>query len=113
MGLKECFVGEGWYAGQFLAPMLTLRASLVNGPFFPIALIVLVGQAGGSKPHLASGKKTGNKENMHIYRWECWGRVAALDTFILKGTHFPLADIKSFGLDQEQVCAAIVSDVLY
>lgn len=32
--------------------------------------------------------------------------------FILKAAYPPLADFKSFGLDQEQVCAAIVSDVL-
>lgn len=83
-------------------------------PFLPNCFIVLVGQAGGSKPHLASG---GNKKKKTCIStqhrvWECWGMVAALDIFILKATHPPLAVFKSFGLDLEKLCAAIVSDVL-
>ena len=63
--LKDFFEGDGWYAGQFLANMLTLQSPLVNGPFPPNCSIVLVGQAGGPKPHLASGEK--RKKRNHIY----------------------------------------------
>lgn len=39
-------------------------------------------------------------------------RIRHFFFFILKAAYPPLADFKSFGLDDEQVCAAIVSDVL-
>lgn len=63
--------------------------------------------------HLVKNQKKKEKKHAHLHSvWESWGRVTALDIFVLKAAYRPLADFKSFCLDQKQVCAAIVSDVL-
>lgn len=103
--LKEFIVGEGVVCRAVSGSYANIAILTSEWPFLPNCLIVLEGQAGGSKPHLASGEK---KKNLHS-AWERWGRVAF---FILNATHTPPWQIsKSLGLDQEQVCAAIVTDV--
>ncbi len=70
-------------------------------PFLPDCLIVLVGQAGGSKPHLASGEKKQKtkKTSTHLHSvWECWGRVAASDIFHSQSCTSPLGRFQKFEL---------------
>lgn len=81
-------------------------------PFLLNCLIVLVGQAGGSRSHLASGEK---KKKVCTLT-QCMGVLGEGDSirhFTFSKLHIPLGRFqKVFGLDQDQVCAAIVSDVL-
>lgn len=66
--LKEFFfVGEGWCAGAVSGSHANAAIPTSEWPFLPDCLIVLVGQAGGSKLHLASGEKKKTQQNMYIY----------------------------------------------
>lgn len=80
-------------------------------PFLLNCLIVLVGQAGGSRSHLASG----GKKNV-CTSTQCMvvlGEGYSIRHFSFSKLHIPLGRFqKVLGLDQDQVCAAIVSDVL-
>lgn len=63
--LKECFCGGGVVCGAVSGSSANTANPASEWPFLPNCLIVLVGQAGGSKPHLASGEKE-KKINTHI-----------------------------------------------
>lgn len=60
--LKEFFVGGGVVCRAVSGSYANTAIATSKWPFLPNCLIVLVGQAGGSKPHLASSEK----KNMHI-----------------------------------------------
>lgn len=102
----------------FFSFLLTLQFPLVNGFFFSSnCLIVFVKQAGGSKPHLASGrkKKTQNKTKKKKKKPHCIsisteresvGRVAG----VFHSQSSPPVS-PSLGRDQKQVCAVTLFNV--